>query len=299
MVRPSLLQRADVCGLVPALAKQFPETSDAADRGTAIHAAIARDDRTVPEARTAREWVESNLIGELVYERKVELIDLDTMETLTEGTPDLVAGPDTDGVMAVVDWKSGRSAADLDPSNTLQLIAYGLAVCDGRPFRCVLVLLDSKDAESYARWSRVFEPAEHPVLMDYIRAIVHKEPVAHPGDWCGSCYQRVYCPAWKARTALALTVLAHPSMVLTVSDENAPELSQRIKAVREAADMAEEQLRAHVRAGGRCVVDGKELYEATCEGRETVDAKAIKAAGLVQYLKTGAPYQTWRWRKAK
>lgn len=283
---------------MPVLAAQFPETSDAADRGTAIHAAIARDDRTVPEARTAREWVESNLVGELRFERKVELVDLDTMETLTEGTPDLVAGPDTDGVMVVVDWKTGRSAADLDPDNTLQLIAYGLAVCDGRPFRCVLVLLDSKDSESFARWSRIFEPAEHPELLERIRSIVRKDPVAHPGDWCGSCYQRVYCPAWKARTEVALTVIK-PTVALTVSDENAPELSQRIKAVREAADMAEEQLRAHVRAGGRCVVDGKELYEATCEGRESVDVKAIKTAGLTQFLKVGAPYQTWRWRKVK
>jgi len=297
MIRPSLLQRSEVCSLVPVLAKQFPETSDAADRGTAIHAAIARDDRTVPEARTAREWVESNLVGKLRFERKVELIDLDTMETLTEGTPDLVAGPDTDGTMVVIDFKTGRPENVVEPDGNLQIGAYCLAVCDGRPFRGVLVFLDG-DKPADARWSRIFEPLEHPALLERIRAIVHKEPVAHPGGWCVSCYQRVYCPAWKARTEVALTVL-RPSTALTVTDENAPELSQRIKAVREAADMAEEQLRAHVRAGGRCIVDGKELYEATCDGRESVDAKAIKAAGLTQYLKVGASYQAWRWRKAK
>jgi hypothetical protein len=300
MIRPSLLQRSEVCSLVPLLANQFPETSDAADRGTAIHAAIARDDRTVPEARTAREWVESNVVGELRFERKVELVDLDTMETLTEGTPDLVAGPDTDDVMVVVDWKTGMPSNVPDPDVNLQLISYGLAICDGRPFRGVLVFLN-EDKPADARWSRIFEPLEHPALLERIRAIVHKEPVAHPGDWCGSCYQRVYCPAWKARTEVALTVL-RPSTALgarTVTDGNAPELSQRIKAVREAADMAEEQLRAHVRAGGRCIVDGKELYEATCDGRESVDVKAIKAAGLTQYLKAGASYRAWRWRKAK
>jgi hypothetical protein len=297
MVRPSILQRAESCGLVPALAEQYPETSNAADNGTAIHAAIARDDRSVPEAKAAREWVESNLVGELIYERKAALVDLETMEVLTEGTPDLVSGPDTDDTIAVTDWKTGQPDNVAEPDANLQLIAYGLAVSDGRRFRCVIVFLHGGKAD--ARWSRIFEPDEHAALQGRISSIVHAEPIAKPGEHCQSCYQRVYCPAWKARVETAMTVLPAESRTLTVTDGNAGELSVRIKAVREAADLAESALRAHVLAGGCCVVDGKELCQTTSEGRESADAKALREAGLTQYLKQGAPFTTWRWRKVK
>jgi hypothetical protein len=301
VIRPSLLNRAERCGLVPALAVAHPECGPAADRGTAIHADIAKcgaageyDGGITPEAKAALNWIRSRLVGELVYERCVSLVDTDTMDTVTDGTPDLIAGPDSDGAITVIDWKTGQPDNVPEADDNLQLLAYGLAACEGRPFRVCLAFLDGDAVD--ARWSRTFGPSEHPALFARVKAAATREPVASPGDHCVSCYQRHYCDAWRARTRTALAMLPE-STAITVTDETAAALVQRVKTVREAADMAEALVRAHVKAGGRCVVDGKEYAPTMTKGRESVDAKAVKEAGLVQFIKAGAPYETWRWRK--
>lgn len=301
MIRPSLLQRAEVCGLVPVLAEKYPETGDAADRGSEIHREIQRawnagEESRVPEAKAALEWLGLNAVGQLRFEEKVELIDTDSMETITEGTPDVVASPDTDGTTLVIDWKTGRAENVTEPDDNLQLIAYGLAACDGGPFRCVLAFLDGDKVD--ARWSRIFDTAEHPALLARVKAAATRDPSAHPGEHCGSCWQRRYCHAWQAREGQALALI-EADRSLAVTDENAGQIMARAKAVKEAADAAEAIVKAHVRNGGRCIVDGKELSISTCKGRESADVAAIKAAGLVQYLKQGADYERASWRKVK
>jgi len=297
MVRPSLLQRAEVCGLVPVLAEKYPETGDAADRGTAIHAEIVRayakpSLADAPETKAAIDWLRPNALGyEVCFEGKVAL--LDDLDTVTEGTPDVVMR--SADLAVVIDWKTGRAENVPEPDDNLQLIAYGLAVCDGGPFRCVLVFLDGGKAD--ARWSRVFEPSEHPALLARVKAAATREPVAHPGEWCGSCWQRRYCDAWKARESQAIALI-DADRALAVTDENAGQIMARAKAVKEAAEAAEAIVKAHVRNGGRCVVDGKELSLSMCKGRETADTKALKEAGLTQYLRQGADYERATWKKA-
>jgi hypothetical protein len=297
MIRPSLLQRAEVCGLVPVLSERYPETGDAADRGTAIHAEIVRA-YTHPsmcdahETRAAINWLRPNALGyEVFFEGKVAL--LDDLDTVTEGTPDVVMR--SNDLVVVIDWKTGRPENVPEPDDNLQLIAYGLAVCDGGPFRCVLVFLDGDKAD--ARWSRVFEPSEHPALLARVKSAANREPAAHPGEWCGSCWQRRYCDAWKSRESQAIALI-DSDRSLAVTDENAGQIMARAKAVKEAAEAAEAIVKAHVRGGGRCVVDGKVLSLSVCKGRETADVKAIREAGLTQYLRQGADYERATWKKA-
>jgi hypothetical protein len=301
-IRPSLLQRAERCGLVPVLAEKFPEAGDAADRGTRIHAEISKalmsgeDPRSVssPEAKAAFRWLIENAEGKLQVEHQVCLFDTDMLDDITEGTPDAVWGPDASGVTTVVDWKTGSAENIADANDNLQLIAYGLAVCDGGPFRCVLVFLDGDKAAP--RWSRVFEPSEHAELLARVKAAANREPVAHPGEHCGSCWQRRYCTAWKARESQAIALIDETRM-LAVTDDNAGLIMSRAKAVREAADAADAIVKAHVRSGGRCVVDGKDLVITTCKGRESTDVKQLKADGLDKYIKRGSPYERASWRK--
>jgi len=300
-VRPSLLQRAEVCGYVPVLAEKYPEEGEAAARGKGIHQEIARawhagEESTIPEAKAALVWLGENAVGELRFEQKVSLIDPDTMDTITEGTPDVVAGPDTAGTMLVCDWKSGRPENVPEADDNLQLVAYGLATCNDGPFRCVLVFLDGDKAD--ARWSRVFEPSEHPALLSRVKAAANREPVPTPGEHCGSCWQRRYCHAWQAREGQALALIEQDRS-LAVTDDNAGAIMARAKAVKEAAEAAEAIVKAHVRNGGRCVVDGKLLTLSMCKGRETADTKALKEAGLTQYLKTGNEYERATWKKEK
>ena len=296
MIRPSMLNHP--CGLAPALAEAHPETSGAAMRGTSIHAEIVRawnagEESSVPEALAATKWIAANCEGELRFEQHVSLIDSDSMETITEGTPDLVV---LDGAVATVyDWKTGRSENVTPADDNLQLIAYGLASCDGGPFRVCLVFLDGDKVDP--RYSRTFDPSEHAALLGRVKAAAVRKPEAHAGDWCGSCYQRQYCHAWRAQLSTALA-LVDGDKALAVTDENAGQIMARAKAVKEAAEIAEDMIKAHVRAGGICEVNGKVLALGMCKGRESADVKALKDAGLVQYLKQGADYERATWKKA-
>jgi hypothetical protein len=299
MTRPSMLQRAEVCGLAPVLAEKYPETGDAANRGTAIHAQIAAalrgESQPVEyEAQAAVAWARDAFQDcAMKVECKVSLIDTDTMETITEGTPDLVAN---DGSMdTIVDWKTGRQENVDDVDTNLQLIAYGLSVCDGGPFRCALVFLAGEKVDYF--FSGTFEPDQHPALLARVKAAATREPVAHPGEWCGACYQRRYCDAWKARESQAIALI-DADRALAVTNENAGLIMARAKAVKEAAEAAEAIIKAHVRNGGRCVVDGKELALSMCKGRETADVKALKEDGLTKYLRQGADYERATWKKA-
>ncbi len=291
-----MLAMAERCGLAPALAEQYPETGDAAERGTAIHAEIVRawrenDQAPYPEAQAACDWLRSlGIDAELYWEKQVAVVD--DLDVLTEGTPDLVI--EEAAICTVVDWKTGRSENVEDADSNLQLIAYGLAICGGEAFRCVLVFLDGLHAD--ARYSRVFEPAEHPALLSRVRAAATRKPEAHPGEWCGSCYQRRFCPSYRVRESQALALI-ESDVELGITDGNAGQIMARAKAVREAAETAEAMVKAHVRNGGACIVDGKRLTLGTCKGRESADVKALKEAGLVQYIKEGAPYERAAWKK--
>jgi hypothetical protein len=299
VIRPSILQRAEVCGYVPVLAEKYPETGDAAEGGKKVHAEIAAhlkhgDECTSLEAMAACAWVDSQTAGKVQVEKHASLIDPVSMEIITEGTPDLVVGPDSSGTMLIVDWKTGNPDNVAAPDDNLQMLAYGLAVSNGDPFQVCLVFLDGDKVD--ARWSRTFESDEQVATLDRVKAAANREPSPHPGEHCGSCWQRRYCHAWQAREGQALALIEQ-DRTLTVTDENAGQIMARAKAVKEAAETAEAIVKAHVRNGGKCIVDGKELVMSFCKGRESADVKALKEAGLTDYIKQGASYERSSWKK--
>ena len=295
-MRAGLLSSAERCGLVVRLAADCDETSDSAERSRLIRTEVTRafyvqDQGTIPEAEAALAWLRGqscDRVGE-----PVDLVDPDTGEVLVSGRPGAVL----DEPNCVVAWKTGDPRGIGEPEDDLGLIAMGLACFGGEPFQTAYVAFNG--SEAFPRRSPVFEPAGHAGLMARIKAAAGRPPVACPGDWCGACRQRLYCPAWKARTELALTVLPVEAKSLDITNENAPALWMRIKAVEEACELAKDQLKGFVRAGGRLEVDGKEYYLGQSEGRETADVKALKAAGLMDYIKKGDPFERAGWRKIK
>jgi hypothetical protein len=84
---------------------------------------------------------------------------------------------------------------------------------------------------------------------------------------------------------------------LEITNENAGTLAVRIKDVETATELAKEQLKAFVRRGGTCIRNGKVMCLGSRDGRETASVEELKAAGLTQYVKQGAPYETTVWRK--
>ena len=294
--RAGLLAQLEKCALSAKLAAEHDETSESAERSRLIRTEVTRawavqDQGTMPEAEAALAWLRGqscDRVGE-----PVDLVDPDTGEVLVSGRPGAVL----DEPNCVVAWKTGDPRGIGEPEDDLGLIAMGLACFGGEPFQTAYVAFQGMEA--FPRRSPVFEPAGHAGLMARIKAAAGRPPVACPGDWCGACRQRLYCPAWKARTELALTVLPVEAKSLDITNENAPALWMRIKAIEEACELAKDQLKGFVRAGGRLEVDGKEYYLGQSEGRETADVKALKAAGLMDYIKKGDPFERAGWRKIK
>ena len=305
-VRAALLQQLERCGLSAALTSQHDETSESAERSRLIRTEVTRawavqDQGSLPEAAAALAWLRAEmehrnrtltLIGE-----PLDLVDEETGEVLVSGRPGAVLfAPNL-----VVAWKCGDPMGIGEPEDDLGLTAMGLAAFGGQPFQTCYVAFDGLQA--FPRRSPVFEPSTHAGLFARIKAAANRPPIACPGDWCGACRQRWYCDAWKARAQVALMVL--PKEVTTVeggeihldlTNENAGEFATRLDVLKDVRECGQELLKAFVRAGGRCVKSGKVMTLAQCEGRETADVKAIKAAGLTQYLKQGAPYETTRWK---
>ena len=293
--RAGLLAQLERCGLAAALASQHDETSESAERSRLIRQEVTRcwhveDRATIPEAEAALTWLRAEATTDVIAGQPLDLVDPDTGEVLVSGRPGAVLWTPN----MVVKWCCGDPMGIGEPEDDLGLIAMGLAAFTGQPFQTCYVAFDGLQA--FPRRSPVFEPSTHAGLFARIKAAANRPPVACPGDWCSACKQRWYCPAWKARTELALTVLPAEVQALEITDQNAPALWVRIRAVEQACELAKDQVKSFVRAGGRLAIDGKQYYLAQCEGRETADVKAIKAAGLTQYLKQGAPYETTRWK---
>ena len=299
-IRSSLLSQIEKCGLAGQLAADHDETSASAERSRLIRTEVTRawavqDLGALPEAEAALTWLRAEPCQHARIGEPLDLVDQETGEVLVTGKPGAVlAGPGT-----VVAWKTGDPMGYGEPENDLGLIAMGLAAFMGQPFQTCYVALDGLQA--FPRRSPVFEPDAHAELLARIKAAVARPPVACPGDWCGGCRVNVYCPAWKARAEVALTVLPKEMREgpekLEITNANSGALMQRIKDVEAAAKLAREQLKAHVRAGGECILDGKRMVLGFCEGKETPDLAALKAAGLTQYIKTGDPYETSTWKK--
>jgi len=304
-----LIGQLERCGLSAQLAEDHREVGDDS-KGARItrqeigRAWAARDQAQTEEAHAALCWL-SSLQARNVYgvEEELDLVDGSTGEVLVSGRPGAII-EQMDGEILVVSWVIGDHFDYPEPEDDLGLLAMGLAADIGVGFRVGHVYL--KGGEAVCRRSPMIPVEAQPALWDRILQATSRPKVACPGDWCGACRQAPYCEAWLARARTAMALLLPPADVidgvampqLEITSENAGELAARIKMVEAAAEMAKDQLKAAVRKGVRCVVDGKEYYARSCDSRETADVKALKADGLTKYIKTGHPFETFGWRKA-
>jgi len=294
-IRSGLLAQLEKCSLSASLAATHDETSASAERSRLIRSEVTRawavqDLGALPEAEAAMTWLRYKPEGTIRVGQPLDLVDAETGEVLVSGKPDAILTDPNE----IVAWKTGDPMGYGEPEDDLGLIAMGLAAFHGESFQTCYVALDGLQA--LPRRSPIFEASGHAELWARIKAAVGRPPIACPGDWCGACRQRWYCPAWKARAEVALMALPSEAPKLEITAENAGALAVRIKDVETAAKLAREQLKAFVRGGGECVVDGKRMVLGFCEGRETPDLAALKAAGLTRYIKKGDPYETQTWR---
>lgn len=311
----ALLKQLERCGLAAKLADEYREISDGEFRETRneiTRAWHANDQAQLPGAHAALRWLTTESGTIRTVGEPLDLVDPDTGEVLVTGKPGVII--DTPEGVLVVSWAAKEWHTDEEPDDDLGMLAMGMAAAGGRPFRVATVAVSNDEA--FCRRSRLFAVDEHPALLARIKAAVARPRVACPGEWCGACKQAPYCHAWVARAKTSLAVFAQEVAIdviaaegevaevpqLDLTNDTAGQVMARIKMVRKAADMVEEQVRSFVRKGGQCVVGGKEYCLGSRDGRESVDIKALRAelgAGAEKYIKTGEPYEMPSWRNVK
>jgi hypothetical protein len=305
-VGSGLLQQLERCGLSADLADQHREASDDSSGFRLAKIEIARafhanDQPTITEADAALHWLVGELGKIVSVGEPLDLVDQTTGEVLVSGRPGAVL---VDPCM-VVAWKNADAFDDSEPEDDLGLVAMGLAASmasGGQPFRVATLAIRGR--ETFPRRSPEFAPDKHAALLARIKAAVGRPRVACPGAWCGACRQNVHCDAWLARAKVALAALPSSGDAVTaeaiqleLTNENSGEFSERIAILEKVVDLAKDLRKSFVRNGGTCRVNGKVYRSSLSKGRESADVQALKADGLSKYIKTGQPFETFRWVK--
>lgn len=297
------------CGWVAELAERFPETNENIQRGAAVDmantdAVLGKAEPKDADARAcmavARE-VLSDGTWDLRAQEKVQLHDPETGALLTEGTPDVQALAHDEVV--TIDWKkreqwlNGYLAA---PDDNLQLHTYSIARClatGAKRYRNVLVVFGDGQAE--ALLSRWFEASDWWPLIERIRVIQAKERIPAPGAHCQTCWHRWLCENYRERAQLATAMLHGIREIGPLTDEQAGELALRALAVKAAAEVALDLVKAHAKNGGVVRSNGKVYLPTQMPGRRTADVNALERDGLGDYVRKGDPYERWTWRASK
>jgi hypothetical protein len=316
---------AENCGHASALAERYPETSELAGDGTDTHAEIAagiigQKDATSDAAKAAVKWVREIIkvlstysaegIPDVTIEPMLhvesEIVLLDDEEhdfdTLATGHPDLLI--ETHTVLHVVDWKRSKWGNVPAADRNAQLISYGLAKANGRPFQVHLVFGDDADESGNVqpRSSRVIMPEEHPALLAWIRGLATKSTEPCAGRHCSSCYVRQYCEAYRARMTSALAVLGTDETrgdETSLTQDRAQALDERLDFAEKWVKWAKQVRHDYVLAGGLLLREGKRAHIIDMPGRETADCAALRADGLDKYIKKGESFDKISWRKYK
>ena len=298
-IRPSLLSRAERCGLVPVLAKDAPESS-AADAGREKHAELAAWVSGGPRP----EWLPESWTAKGTPERKVQLRDPESGDLVTEGTADLVS---VEGeTVSVLDWKSGRGFGVPPVDDNLQLHAYALAVALETPgathYQIVLAFTDRE----HIQVSRLYHEDEWFSMLDRIKRAATRRPVAVVGPHCDSCFERLRCPAHllpadPVARDLALVPLTSTDVVPV---EAVLRLHRAVKALDALAEKGSEFIKAWIAKNGPIRDGVQELALVEVAGRRSIAVAKVEKAGLLPQLEeagcvaTSAPSHQLRWRKA-
>ena len=225
-IRPSSLWIASKCRLAPRLAVAFPESRAETRFGSAVDKQastvlsciaigdtdnLPSDEDLLPETAVILDWIKKNYPleqWEWHVQEKVDLLDPETGDELTSGTPDLICLHRSEPRFVDVDLKkmgqiwAGHlqkpdeneqqlayvAAAWLKYSRvrTIEMAKIVLAGWDERTVRP----LESSDINEERLWK----------IIDMVRSVPPMDldspmPEASVGDHCLHCYQRMRCHA--------------------------------------------------------------------------------------------------------
>lgn len=225
-------------------------------------------------------------------------------EAVTRGIADMLWSANVDGTPTLILGDAKRSRFTSRP-DSLQLVAGALAA--GSRFKVdkihlgIWVLEDSEwiwaepfdlrdmDAAQYAQW---------------IRHAAQNHGSYSTGPHCDGCFSRLYCPEY-----LYPPEMAHSELKMFAqgwepsSQDEVVELLMKAERAKKTAESVIDNCRAWAREHGGKLQAGEKVYRpVNMGGRETVSLKVLRETfgdKVDPLVKRGAPYQQWRWSKAK
>jgi hypothetical protein len=224
-VRPSSLQLAEECDLAPYLSTVYPASRAETRMGSTVDAQVTAivksvvsgdtsdlptDEEIYPETERIMEWLEATYHfdeWEYFVQERVELLDPETGDLLTAGTPDLMCLHRTLPVLVDIDWKKRGQmwAGHLKrPDENLQQLAYVTAAwlkhSLNRKIEQAKIVLACWDAEGVTPLESEWITEDMLTdVVDRVRAVPpidldKPRPEAAVGEHCLHCYQRMHCP---------------------------------------------------------------------------------------------------------
>lgn len=308
MIRPSALQVAEKCALSHVLAEQFPEASEYTEAGNLVHETVANslelghmpNDRACADAVRAIR-AEYNVLG---IETPLSLIDHETAEVISAGTTDVVARHREDGILTIIDHKTGRPERVTPARDSLQLHAYGLAAAfaagENRYAVVISHIVDGKfwfgeryivdgDEEMWAIFTRIKKA---------VGRSKQEKKEAYRGSHCDSCFQQSHCPAYilpAYEGAGALEPITKPG---GLTKDNAVRALRALEAIQTAGKVVDARLRAFVRDSGPIVDGDRQWGPSVVSGRRSgPGVSELERLGMTHLIKQGEPQERFGWRK--
>jgi hypothetical protein len=287
----SSLHRALACPASAVLPRAPSTTSEAAERGTAIHAYLEewaqRGARPVapPEYADTCHGIDlpAILAGRTICEVEAAYaFDVATgrarligyslgrdygplSPTEIVGTADLVL-IDSEGRGVILDWKTGQPQASAAVNPQLALLALCLSRYRGDPEVVVeLVYLGEEGGHKVDR--AVLDSLDLDSFAAQLREAVAlwRSPEAaqrvNPGEWCKYCDSKRVCPAW---TSLAREFAAGPSLtpgaIAALAPADVGRVIPKIRAYRKLLDEIEAQVNDYTRHHGAVPLENGNRY---------------------------------------
>ena len=223
-VRCSSLYLSRLCNRFPWLSIRHPASHDVTRFGSAVDQQVSTvlkciaagtitdlpgDEELLAETSIILDWLEANYpleTWEWIVQRRVELVDPETGEILTAGTPDLICLHRTEPRFVDIDWKkAGQMYAghlqkpDENDQQLAYVAAFWLEISKTRKIEGAKIVLAAWDERGVTPLeSQDITEARLTEVIQSIRAIPPvdpnaPQPEAAVGEHCDHCWQRLHC----------------------------------------------------------------------------------------------------------
>jgi hypothetical protein len=327
---------AEHCSLAPRLSVEYPESRDNTRRGSKVDQQVSLtllgkelpdgEELTI-EAEKILDWLAANYptpTWEYFVQRKVALIDPETGEELTGGTPDLVCYCRATGQLVIIDWKSKGQmwAGHLPaPRSNPQLLSYLTATwldltANGSQITGGRVVLACWDASGVSPQAEDFGEDILSETIRRVRAVPKIDldsarPEAVIGEHCEDCYQRMHCSAHLLpATLVPIHGLPAPGFFegVTVSitaDNIAAALAwvdgavKLVSRAKKLVELVEENANAYVKQNGPVTVGELEYGPVPTKGKRMgATVGTLEKEGLQRLIRPGNPGVKYDWYPA-